>query len=89
MPSAYACASDEAHGAIMRRNFGLQRTDPEHYDVVLNTQRVDIDECIDELLALVNTDEMLVFVKVASAVQGVRDVFCRSHPGEELRPRCH
>ncbi len=45
-------ASDEAHGAIMRRNFGVQWTDPEHYDVVLNTQRVNIDECVDELLAL-------------------------------------
>jgi cytidylate kinase len=44
--------NDEAHGAIMRRNFGLQWTDPEHYDVVLNTQRVNIDECVDELLAL-------------------------------------
>jgi cytidylate kinase len=45
-------ANDEAHAAIMRRNFGVQWTDPEHYDVVLNTQRVDIDECVDELLAL-------------------------------------
>jgi hypothetical protein len=136
-------ASDEAHGAIMRRNFGVQWTDPEHYDVVLNTQRVNIDECVDELLALSrapqfeetersrrrlddlalaarvraalrrtpetrgarvqvscedarvllsgagNTDEMLAFVEVASAVQGVRDVAYRSDPGEELRPRFH
>src|SRR5689334_23097506 len=37
-------ASDEAHGAIMRRHFGVQWTDPEHYDVVLNTQRVNVDE---------------------------------------------
>lgn len=136
-------ASDEAHGAIMRRNFGVEWTDPEHYDVVLNTQRVNIDECIDELLALsrapqfeetepsrrrlddlalaarvraalrrsretrdarvgvacdagrvvlsgaANTDEMLAFVEVASAVPGVRDVAYRSGPGEELRPRFH
>lgn len=45
-------SNDEAHAAIMRRNFGLQWTDPEHYDVVLNTERVDVDECVDELLAL-------------------------------------
>lgn len=44
--------NDEAHGAIMRRNFDVQWSDAEHYDVVLNTQRVNIDECIDELLAL-------------------------------------
>ncbi len=45
-------SNDEAHAAIMRRNFDLQWTDPEHYDVVLNTERVDTDECVDELLAL-------------------------------------
>ena len=35
--------NDEAHTAIMRRNFSLQWTDAEHYDLVLNTQRVSID----------------------------------------------
>src|SRR3954468_3469904 len=35
-------ANDEAHGAIVRRHFDLQWSDPEHYDVVLNTQRVNI-----------------------------------------------
>jgi cytidylate kinase len=45
-------ANDEAHGAIMRRHFDLQWTDPEHYDVVLNTQRVTVDECVAEVLAL-------------------------------------
>lgn len=45
-------SNDEAHAAIMRRNFGLQWTDPEHYDVVLNTERLAVDECVDELLSL-------------------------------------
>src|SRR5919206_4527482 len=44
--------NDEAHTAIMRRHFGLQWTDPEHYDLVLNTKRVSVDECIDEVLRL-------------------------------------
>jgi len=135
--------NDEAHGAIMRRHFGVQWTEPEHYDLVLNTKRVSIDECVDEVLTLTrspqfeetersreklgdlalaahvraalrrapetrearvqvssqagritlsgasNTDEMLAFVEVASAVPGVRDVAYRTHPGEELRPRFH
>jgi hypothetical protein len=135
--------NDEAHSAIMRRHFGVQWTEPEHYDVVLNTKRVSVDECIAEVLALArapqfaetehsrqklddlalaarvraalrrapetrgakvqitsdsgrvvlsgaaNTDEMLAFVEVASAVPGVRDVAYRSHPGEEVRPRFH
>ena len=135
--------NDEAHNAIMRRHFAVQWTDPEHYDLVLNTKRVSVEECVAEVLALVrapqfaetersrqklddlalaarvraalrrspetraakvqvsseagcivlsgaaNTDEMLAFVEVASAVPGVRDVAYRSHPGEEVRPRFH
>ena len=38
--------NDEAHSAIMRRHFSLQWGEPENYDVVLNTQRVSISECI-------------------------------------------
>jgi cytidylate kinase len=50
-------ANDEAHTAIMRRHFGLNWTEPEHYDLVLNTQRVGIDECVEEVLALVRSPE--------------------------------
>ena len=49
--------NDEAHTAIMRRNFDLRWTDPEHYDVVLNTQRVTVGECVDEILRLVRSAE--------------------------------
>ena len=49
--------NDEAHTAIMRRHFSLQWTDPEHYDLVLNTQRVSIAECVDEVGALVDSVE--------------------------------
>jgi cytidylate kinase len=44
--------NDEAHTAIMRRHFSVQWTDPEHYDMVLNTKRVSIDGCVSEVLAL-------------------------------------
>ena len=44
--------NDEAHTAIMRRHFGLQWTDPEHYDIVLNTKRVSVGDCVAEVLAL-------------------------------------
>src|SRR5437764_2101680 len=36
--------NDESHACIMRRQFDLQWTDPEHYDLVLNTKRVPVDE---------------------------------------------
>jgi len=49
--------NDEAHSAIMRRNFGINWTDPEHYDLVLNTQRVGVADCVDEVLGLVRSPE--------------------------------
>jgi len=49
--------NDEAHTAIMRRNFGVQWTDPENYDLVLNTERVSVEECVDEVLGLVRSPE--------------------------------
>jgi cytidylate kinase len=49
--------NDEAHNAIMRRHFGVQWTDPEHYDVVLNTKRVGVEECVSEVLALVRAPQ--------------------------------
>ena len=48
-------ANDEAHSAIMRRHFDLQWTDPEHYDLVLNTKRVSVEECVNEVLGLVRS----------------------------------
>lgn len=55
--SAEIHSNDEAHTAIMRRNFDLQWTDPENYDLVLNTERVSVNDCIDEIMALVRSPE--------------------------------
>lgn len=49
--------NDEAHTAIMRRHFGLQWTESEHYDLVLNTKRVSVEECVAEVLALVRSPQ--------------------------------
>ena len=46
--------SEEAHGAITRRHFGINWRDPEQYDLVLNTERVAVEECADEVMTLVN-----------------------------------
>jgi cytidylate kinase len=50
-------ANDEAHSAIMRRHFGVQWTEPEHYDVVLNTKRVTVDGCVSEVLTLARSPQ--------------------------------
>jgi cytidylate kinase len=47
--------NDESHTAIMRRNFSVQWTDSEHYDLALNTERVSVQACIDQVLALVQS----------------------------------
>lgn len=41
--------SEEAHGAITRRHFGLNWRDAEHYDLVLSTERLSVEECVDEV----------------------------------------
>ena len=51
--------NDEAHGAIMRRHFQLEWTQPEHYDLVLNTKRVSVAECVAEVLALVRSPQFV------------------------------
>ena len=63
--------NDEAHGAIMRRHFGLQWTDPENYDLVLNTQRVSVGECVDEVRALVESGE---FAETERSRQSLEDL---------------
>lgn len=46
--------SDEAHAAIIQRHFGVDWRDPVFYDLVLNTERVPIEDCVKEVLNLVN-----------------------------------
>ena len=46
--------SEEAHAAITRRHFGLNWQDSENYDLVLNTERLTIDECVDEVMGLLD-----------------------------------
>ena len=41
--------SEEAHSAITKRHFNLDWRDPENYDVVLCTERLSVDECVDEV----------------------------------------
>lgn len=63
--------NDEAHTAIMRRNFGLQWTDPENYDVVFNTHRVGVNECVDEIVRLVQSE---AFAETAHSRQRLEDL---------------
>jgi cytidylate kinase len=41
--------SEEAHTAITRRHFRLNWREPEHYDMVLSTERLTVEECAGEI----------------------------------------
>ena len=46
--------SEEAHAAITRRHFSVNWQDSELYDLVLNTERLSVDECADEVMGLLD-----------------------------------
>jgi hypothetical protein len=50
-------ASDEAQGAIAKRHFGVDWADPEGYDLSLNTERMTVDQCAEEIIQLAKQPE--------------------------------
>ncbi|HYG53912.1 MAG TPA: cytidylate kinase-like family protein [Burkholderiales bacterium] len=74
--------NDEAHTAIMRRNFQVQWTDAEHYDLVLNTERVSVKDCVDEILRLVRSP---VFAETDESRQRLADLALAWHVRAALR----
>ena len=49
--------SDAAHAARIQQTFGVTLGDPLLYDLVLNTERVSIDSCIEQIVALCGRQE--------------------------------
>ena len=74
--------NDEAHTAIMRRHFGLQWTDPENYDVVFNTQRVSVEECVEEVVRLAQSE---AFAETAKSRQQLKDLALAARVRAALR----
>ena len=46
--------SDEANAAINRRLFGIDWRDAEHYHVVLNTEHLSVEQCVEALHGVVS-----------------------------------
>ena len=74
--------NDEAHGAIMRRHFGVHWGDAEHYDVVLNTKRVGVAHCVDEVLSLVRSPK---FAETADSRRQMEDLSLAARVRAALR----
>ena len=63
--------SEEAHSAITKRHFGVNWRDPELYDVVLCTERLSVDECIDEVESMM---KKRCFQETAESVRLAHDL---------------
>jgi cytidylate kinase len=74
--------NDLAHSAIMRRNFAVNWTDSEHYDVVLNTERVNVDACAEEVLQLAMSAQ---FAETDASRQSLEDLALAWHVRAALR----
>jgi cytidylate kinase len=44
--------NDAAHARVIQRFFKADWRDSEHYDMVLNTERLPIDVCVDQVAQL-------------------------------------
>jgi len=62
--------NDEAHAAIIRRHFSVDYTDAQLYDLVLDTERLSVQECVAEVLRLVRSPE---FAETPEARQKLHD----------------
>jgi cytidylate kinase len=74
--------SEEAHAAITRRHFGINWQDAEHYDLVLNTERLTIEECADEVMALLDDP---TFQETAHSQRMFRNLALAAHIRAALR----
>ncbi len=75
-------ASDEAQTAIIRRNFHVDWTDATHYDLVLNTERVTVGQCVEEILKLVRSSD---FAETEASRQLLADLAVQGQVQAALR----
>ncbi|HZQ63564.1 MAG TPA: cytidylate kinase family protein [Casimicrobiaceae bacterium] len=78
--------SDDAHAARIRHTFGVELGDPLLYDLVLNTGRVSVETCIEQVLALARRPE---FQPTAESRAQLADLTLQAHIRTALRERDH
>ena len=74
--------SEEAHAAITRRHFGIDWQQSDNYDLVLNTERLSVDECVDEIAALLEKPN---FQETAQSLRIFADLALQMHVRAALR----
>jgi cytidylate kinase len=78
--------SEEAHGAITRRHFGISWQHSDRYDLVLNTERMSVEECADEIMALAADPQ---FQETEHSRQMLENLALESHVRAALRAHPH
>lgn len=74
--------SEEAHAAITRRHFGVNWQDSELYDLVLNTERLTVEECADEVMELIDDH---TFQETSDSQRVFRNLALAAHVRSALR----
>jgi cytidylate kinase len=74
--------SDEAQGAIAKRHFGVDWADPEGYDLSLNTERMTVEQCAEEIVRLTRQP---AFQETADSRQALGDLALQASVRAALR----
>src|SRR5215831_13036478 len=74
--------SDEAQGAIARRHFNLDWQDPEGYDLSLNTERMSVEQCAEEIIQLAKDPQ---FAETEDSRKAIADLALQANIRAALR----
>ena len=74
--------NDEAERAVMRRHFHIDAHDINEYDMGFNTDRVSVNQCVDEIVKLVKSGE---FAETEDSQRRLRDVATAHHVRAAIR----
>jgi cytidylate kinase len=74
--------SDQAHAARMQEQFGVTWGDPLLYDLVLNTERLSVDSCVQQIKALVARPE---FAETTASVALLQNMAVQARVRAALR----
>jgi len=65
--------ADRKHKKFVRTVYGKDITSPEQFDLILNTDRLSVDECVDAIIELARKHEIRVRLAESNADQGTID----------------
>jgi cytidylate kinase len=74
--------NDESAHAVMRRHFHIDTRDINEYDMGFNTDRVSVEQCVDEIVKLVKSDQ---FAETDESRRRLRDVAIAHHVRAAIR----